>query len=185
VNYGLRKSKRLEGVVKECCHYLKGKTEDLLPAMKTAVENGGKDKVTRLERDKILDQNWIRTLEKKVQELTKIDDLNQNLIDLGKFVRSLLGIELELMVANNLVKQVYNDDQDPKLLRINSCNKKYAAEMKEAVGRLSASIDASLQYLVTHARDLEFKRDDIQMTKPDSKRVPDTFGTGLRRLSGT
>ena len=37
--------------------------------MKTAIEDGGKDKVARLEREKILDQNRIRTLEKKVQEL--------------------------------------------------------------------------------------------------------------------
>ena len=113
LNASLRKSIRLEGIVQECCHYLKCKTEDLLPSIKTAIEDGGKEKVTWLEREKILDQTWIRTLEKKMQELTKIDDLNQTLINLGKFMRILLGSEPELMVANNLVKQVYNNDQDP------------------------------------------------------------------------
>ena len=89
------------------------------------------------------------------------------------------------MVAYNLMKQVYNDDHDQKLLKIITCNKKYAAEIKEAVGKLNASIDASLQHLVMHARDLELKEDDAQMTKLDLKGVWDTFGTGLRQLSRT
>jgi hypothetical protein len=171
VNAGLRKSIRLERVVQECCQYLKCKIEDLFPIMKTAIEEGGKEKVTLLERERILDQNRIRTLKKKVQELTKIDDLNQNLLDLGKSVRILLGTEPELMIANNLVKQVHNDDKDPKLVKIISCNKKYAAEIQEAVGKLSASIDASLEYLVAHATNLEFKEEDVQMIQPKPKTV--------------
>jgi hypothetical protein len=153
--------------------------------MKMAIEDGGKKKVTRLEREKILNQNRIRTLEKKVQELAKIDDLNQNLLDLGKSVRILIGTEPELMIANNLVKQVYNDDNDPKLVKIISCNKKYVAEIQAIVGKLSASIDASLEYLVAHVDDLDLKTEDVQVTEPELKRVPDISGTGLKRLSGT
>ena len=105
---------------------------------------------------------------------------------MGKSVRTLLGTEPELMVASNLVRQVYNDDQDPKLLKIITCNKKYAAEIKEAVGKLSASIDSSMEHLVMQERWSGVEGGWCpEWLNRNLKRVPDTLGTGLRRLSGT
>ena len=185
LNTGLRKSTRLEGVVQDCCQYLKCKTEDLFSSMKTAIEEGGKEKVARLEREKILDQNRIRMLEKKVKDLATTDELYQGLLSLGKSLRPLIGTEPELLVANNLLRQVYNDEKDPKLVKIISCNKKYAAEIQNSLSNLGESINKSMDFLVAHLDDLEFKEEGTQVPEPEPKTVPDRSGTGLRRLSGT
>jgi hypothetical protein len=81
-----------------------------MSAMRKAIEEGGKEKVAQMDRQRILDQNRIRTLEKKVEELARIDVLNQNLMELQADVGRFLSIDAELLVANNLLKKVYKGD---------------------------------------------------------------------------
>jgi hypothetical protein len=59
---------------------LKCKTKDLLPTVMKAIEEEGKEKLVVLEKQTVLDRIKIKTMEKKVQELTKIDELNRNLV---------------------------------------------------------------------------------------------------------
>jgi hypothetical protein len=58
--------------------------------MKKAIDEGGKEKIAALEKQSALDQIWIKVLEKKVQELKQIDDLNRNLVEEPQLDASLL-----------------------------------------------------------------------------------------------
>jgi hypothetical protein len=83
---GVKNSKPLERVIQEAAQLLKCWIEDLVPSMKKAIDEGGTEKLVALEKQRSLDQIWIKILEKKVQELKPIDDLNRNLVEVGNSV---------------------------------------------------------------------------------------------------
>jgi hypothetical protein len=138
-----------------------------------------------LEKQGVLDQIQIKTLETKVHKLSKIEDLNQNLLQLANLVRSFLAADLELMIANNLLKEVYKSKQDPKLVKIITCNKKYASEIKDCVGKLSYSLGETMDHLIQCEERLRFKADqELQKSSPKLTKVLGTTGTRARSLSG-
>jgi hypothetical protein len=87
-------------------------------------------------------------LEKKVQELKQIDDLNRNLVEVGNSIRYFAVADPELMIANNLLKEIYKSEEDPKLVKIITCKKKYAAEIKDCVSKLNVSLGETMEHLV-------------------------------------
>jgi hypothetical protein len=119
-----------------------------------------------------------------VEELTKIEELNQNLVKLTYVLRRFLGTEAELMIANNLLKDVYKNDQDPKLVKIITCNKRYASEIKNVVGQLSDSLSETTDRLIKHEDRMKLKVGELQMPSPDLRRVPGASGTGIRFPTG-
>jgi hypothetical protein len=125
-----------------------------------------------------LDVNRIQTLEKKVEEL------NRNMVQLALLVRKFLASDPKLMIANNLLKEVFKSEQDPKLVKIITCNKKYASEIKDVVGRLSDSLGVTMDHLVKHKDRLKFKVEEIQRSNPEVRKVFGTSETGARSLSG-
>jgi hypothetical protein len=131
-----------------------------------------------------LDQNRIRTLEKKVEELAWIDNLNRNLVQLAHSVQRFIGTDAKLMVANNLLREVFSSDQDPKLLKIIGCNKKYAADIKEVVDRLNSSLGETMDHLIKYEDRMKAKVDESQRSNPDLRKFAGTSGTGTRSLSG-
>jgi hypothetical protein len=94
-----------------------------------------------------------------------------------------LGIDAELLVANNLFKEVYKGDQDPKIVKIISCNKKCAGENKKVVAKLSASLGETMGHLVQHKTRQKFKAEEIQMSNSELKKVPGGSGIGAKSPS--
>jgi hypothetical protein len=125
--------------------------------MKKAIDEGGKEKIDALKKQSALDQIRIRALEKKVLELKEIDDLNRNLVELETLVRRFLVADPELMIANNILKEIYKSKEDPKLVKIITCNKKYVVEIKDYVGKLSRSLSDTMDHLIKHEDRLRFK----------------------------
>jgi hypothetical protein len=142
-------------------------------------------KIAALEKQGAFDQIRIKALEKKVQELKEIDDLNRNLVELGNLVRRFFVSDPELMIANNLLKEIYKSEEDRKLVKIITCNKKYAAEIKDCVAKLSGSLGDTMDHLIKHKDCLRFKTEqEFQRSSTEIRRVLSTCRTGARSLSG-
>jgi hypothetical protein len=89
------------------------------------------------------------------------------------------------MVANNLLKEIYKSEKNPNLVKIITCNKKYAADIKECMSKLSDSLKETLEHLVKHEDGLLMKADlGVQKSEPEVRRVTDTSGTGTKNGSG-
>jgi hypothetical protein len=154
----IKKYKPLEEGIQEAAQLLKCKIEDLVPTLKKTIDEGGKEKLATLEKQRLADQIWIRVLEKKVRELKHTDDLNRNLVEAGKSIQAFVVADPELMVANNLLKNIYKSEEDPKLLKIISCNKKYAADIKDCVSKMSVNLKETMEHLVKHEDRLLMKQ---------------------------
>jgi hypothetical protein len=89
------------------------------------------------------------------------------------------------MIANNLLKEIYKLEEDPKLVKIITCNKKYAVEIKDYVGKLSVSLGKTMEHLVKHEDRLRFKAEqEFQRSSPEIIRVLSTSKIEARSLSG-
>jgi hypothetical protein len=70
-------------------------------------------------------------------------------------------------------------------VKTTTCNKKYASEIKECVGKLSYSLGETMDHLIKHKERIHFKADqEFQRSNPKIRKVPDTSGTGTRSLTG-
>jgi hypothetical protein len=88
------------------------------------------------------------------------------------------------MITNNLLKDVYKGDQDPKLVKIITCNKRYASKIKNVVGQLSDSLRETIDHLIKHEDRMKLKVDELQKPNPNLRRVLVTSGTGVRYPTG-
>jgi hypothetical protein len=89
------------------------------------------------------------------------------------------------MISNNLLKEIYKSEEDPKLVKIVTCNKKYVADIKDCVSKLSDSLKETLEHLVKHEDRLLMKAElGVQKFEPEVRKVLNTFGTGTRSGSG-
>jgi endo-1,4-beta-mannosidase len=129
----------------------------MVPTMKKAIDERAKQNIAFLAKHSALDQIRIKVLEKKVQELKEIDDLNRNLVELGTLDRRFLVANPKLVIANNLLMEIYKSKEDPKLVKIITCYKRYAAEIKDYVGKLSGSLGDTMDHLIKHEDRLLFK----------------------------
>ena len=180
---GMKYSKKLEKVFQDSCHYLKCKPEGLTTTMVKAIEEGGKEKAAALEKQKAMDQNQIKALEKKVEELAKIDEMDRNLVELAHLVRKFLAFDPKLMISNNLLKEVLKPEDNPKLVKIITCNKKYAGEIKDVISRLSHSLGETMEYLIKHKKRLSFRvEQQVAKSSPELKRVLGISGTRAKSL---
>jgi hypothetical protein len=97
------------------------------------------------------------------------------LVKVGKSVLEFVVADPEVMVANNLLKNIYKSEEDPKLLKIISCNKKYASDIKDCVSKMSDSLKETIEHLVKHEDRLLMKAKlGVWKSKAEVKRVPDT-----------
>lgn len=183
IEKALNKSLRLESVTQQVARMLKCGVGDLVPALKKALDEGVREKVNALERQKLKDQIRIRDLEQKVKDLQKEDGLNKTMEKAAVAVGRLRAADPELMVANNLLKKVYKSEEDPKFLSVVTCNRKYAAEVKEVLDNFSLSLEASLKHFDSARKSTE--EVEVRNPDPELKAVPDESGTGIKVGSGT
>jgi hypothetical protein len=54
-------------------------------------------------------------------------------------------------------KAGYKGDQDPKLVKIITCNKRYAAKIKNVAGQLSNSLSETMNHLIKHEDRMKLK----------------------------
>jgi hypothetical protein len=105
-------------------------------------------------------------------------------VELRNLVRHFLVAEPKLLIANNLLKEVYKSKEYLKLVKIITYNKSYVAEIKDCIGKLSGSLGEMMDHLIKHKERLRFKAEqDLQKSSLEIKRVLSTSRTRARSLS--